>query len=137
MVVVQEEEQLVPQERVRQWTVEQVPMPQFLEETVEVVRLIPQERVQWIDDEMVEVPIPQIVEETGEESVDVQVPEALQLQKLVQFVDMFSGREPCLAGIHELRRQLDECFRLGDVASSCSGALSHCCSCSAIFCCPP
>ena len=56
-----------------------MPVPQNLEETVEVVRLVPrkrvqqpkgeedeeeerllpQERVQWIDDQMVEVPTPQ------------------------------------------------------------------------------
>ena len=37
---------------------------QFLEETVEVVRLVPRERVQWIDEQIVEVLVPQITEET-------------------------------------------------------------------------
>ena len=44
MAVVQEEE-LVPRERVQQPTVERAPVPQILEETVEVV-LTPTERVQ-------------------------------------------------------------------------------------------
>ena len=33
-----------------------VDVPQFLEATVEVVRLVPQERVQWIDEQIEEVP---------------------------------------------------------------------------------
>ena len=58
----------------QQRTVEQiVDFPQFLEETFKV-RLVPQERVQWIGEQMVEVPIPRITEEIGEESVAVPVP---------------------------------------------------------------
>ena len=37
-------------------TAEQIlDVPQFAEETVEMVRLLPQERVQWIDEQVVEV----------------------------------------------------------------------------------
>ena len=43
MAVVQEEEKLIPQERVQQPTVERAPVPQILEETVEVALM---ERVQ-------------------------------------------------------------------------------------------
>ena len=49
-------------ERVQQRTVELTPAPQILEEAVEVVKLVPRERVQpRIDEHMVELPIPQIV----------------------------------------------------------------------------
>ena len=43
--VAEEVEILVPQERAQQWTVDRAPVPQFLDETVEL-RLVPQERVQ-------------------------------------------------------------------------------------------
>ena len=53
----------VSQERVQQLTAERAPMPQFLTETVEVVRLVPQEQVQQrIDEQMVEVLVPQVME---------------------------------------------------------------------------
>ena len=54
---------LVPQERVQQRVVEHEPVPQILQETVEVV-LIPQERVQQrvVEHE----PVPQILQETVE-----------------------------------------------------------------------
>ena len=59
MTVVQEEEKLVPQERVQQRTAENIEdTPQFREETVEMVGLVPQERVQWIDELLVEVFFP-------------------------------------------------------------------------------
>ena len=77
---------MVPQERVQQRTAEQVvDVPQFLEETVELMRLVPHERAQCIGEQMVEVPIPQSAEENGEEIADVPFPavestEALQYQ---------------------------------------------------------
>ena len=47
---------LVPRERVQQGTAEQiVDAPQFAEESVQLVRFVPQERVQWIDKQLVEV----------------------------------------------------------------------------------
>ena len=59
MTVVQEEEKLVPQERVQQRTAENIEdIPQFREETVEMVGLVPQERVQWIDEPLAEVFFP-------------------------------------------------------------------------------
>ena len=59
MAVGQEEVVLAPTDRVQQPTIEQIDdVPLFLEETVEMVRLVPQERVQWIDEQMVKVPIP-------------------------------------------------------------------------------
>ena len=56
------------------------------------------------------VPISQVMEEIGEESVDVTVPpvdatEARQLQTEWKFFDVFYSKEACLAGIHELRMQ--------------------------------
>ena len=51
---------LVPQERVQQPIVEHAPVPQFLQETVEVV-LTSTERVQQ---RTVDVPVPQVLEET-------------------------------------------------------------------------
>ena len=74
-----------------------------------------------------EVPIPQITEETGEEIVDVSVPpvdaiEALQLPVCAtsneiqrKYFDMFSGQEEFLTKIHELRMQLDAHFKTLDV----------------------
>ena len=57
-------EVVFPHGRVQQRTTEQlVDMPQILKENVDVVRLIPQERVQWPDELMVAVPIPKITEE--------------------------------------------------------------------------
>ena len=56
---------LVPHERVQQRTAEQfVDVPQI--QNVDVVRLVPQERVQWPDEQMVEVPIPQITKDDAE-----------------------------------------------------------------------
>ena len=53
VAIVQEEEKLVSQERVQYRTVGQiVDVPQILEETVDVVRLIPQEHEQCIDEQM-------------------------------------------------------------------------------------
>ena len=46
VAVVQKEEKLVPQERVQQRTADHAPVPRLLEETVEVVRLVPRESVQ-------------------------------------------------------------------------------------------
>ena len=51
-----------PTERVHQRTVEQVPVPQILAETVEVA-LVPRERVRH---GIVDVPVPQVLEETVE-----------------------------------------------------------------------
>ena len=78
-------------------------MLQFLEEIVEMVRLDPFERAQWIDEQVVEVPTAQITEEIGEEIVDVLVPpvdatEALQLKIQREFFDIFTTKEACLAG---------------------------------------
>ena len=66
--------------RLQQRTVD-VPMPQVLEETVEVVRLVPQERVQWIDEQTVEVPIPQSSGDS-EQIVDVPVSQDEVLEAL-------------------------------------------------------
>ena len=99
----------------------------FLEGTVEKVRSVTHERVQRIDEQIVDVPIPQITEETGEEIVDVSVPpvdaiEALQLLVCAtsneiqrKYFDMFSGQEEFLTKIHELRMQLDAHFKTLDV----------------------
>ena len=128
IAVVQEEEKLVPQERMQQPTVEHAPVTQILVEIVEVLlaptkrvqrstwsgwsrvnecnsdlsmcecqrvqqrtaeqiedalqypkdtfemaRLSPQEHVQWIDEQMVAVPIPQIREEISEEILLMQL----------------------------------------------------------------
>ena len=73
---------LIPNEQVQQRIVDQVPAPQCLERTIEVARLVPQERVRWIDEQSLEVLIPQISEDS-EQIVDVLVPqieEALQFQ---------------------------------------------------------
>ena len=85
IMAVVEEEKLVTTERVQQRTVGNAPVSQILEETVEVGSFVAQERVQWIDEQMVVVRIPRITEEIGEEIVDVPIPpvdatEALQLQ---------------------------------------------------------
>ena len=60
VAVVQEVVKLVPQGRVQQWTVEHATLPQFLQDTTEVVRLVRQEQLQWIDKHVVELAIPQI-----------------------------------------------------------------------------
>ena len=67
--------------RLQQRTVD-VPMPQVLEETVEVVRLVPQERVQWIDEQTVEVPIPQ---SSGDSEQIVDVPVSHEVLEALQF----------------------------------------------------
>ena len=73
---------LVPHEQVQQGTAEKiVDEPQFVEETVELVRLVPQERVQWIDRQMMEV---------------------------------FSSKEELLTQTHELKMQLDEISKKTD-----------------------
>ena len=109
---------LVPCGRVQQRTAEQiVDVPLFAEETVETVRLAPQERVQWIDEQMVEVPTPQITEKIGEEIVDVPTPasEALQLQVCAISKEihhnMDSGYEEVLTETHELAIRLGECLK--------------------------
>ena len=48
-----------------------------MKEIVEVVRLVPQARVQRMDAQIVEVFIPQLTEDVGEEIVDVLVPPAM------------------------------------------------------------
>ena len=58
---------VAPTERVQQRTVEHVPEPQLRKETVEVVKWVPQERVQRIGEQIAEVPILQIVEDSVEE----------------------------------------------------------------------
>ena len=75
-----------------------------MEENVDVERLVPQERVQRIDEQIVEVPIPQISEDS-EQIVDVPVPqndvlEALQFQVRAifheiqgKFSDVESGKK--------------------------------------------
>ena len=69
-------------------------VPRFAEATVEMERLVPQERVQWIDEQK-EVPVPQIAEEIGEETVDFP-----ELRK--KFFELFTDREACLAALYEL-----------------------------------
>ena len=59
---------LVPQERVQQL------IPQLLEGTVEVARLVPKECAQWTDKQIVEVPIPQISEDSEQIVKDIFVP---------------------------------------------------------------
>ena len=62
---------LAPTERVQLRTVEEiVDVPQILDETVEVLKLVPKKRVQWIDEQLVEVLIPQISGDS-EQIVDV------------------------------------------------------------------
>ena len=69
------EVKLVSQGRVQQQTAEQfVDVPQILEEHVDVVRLVPQERMQRVGEQSVEVSIPQISEH-NEQIVDVPVPQ--------------------------------------------------------------
>ena len=60
VAVLQEEEKLVPQDRVQQPTVEHAPVPQLLEETVELA-LSPTERVQR---RTVDVPMSQVLGDT-------------------------------------------------------------------------
>ena len=55
-----------------------VDVPEFRGETVEVVTLVPQERVQWTDEQVV-----------------------------TEFFDMFTSKDACLAGLHELRTQME------------------------------
>ena len=64
-VVQEEEEKLVPQERVQQQTVLHAPVPQILEETVEVVRFVQRERVQQRTAKKI-VDVPPFAEETLE-----------------------------------------------------------------------
>ena len=79
---------LAPHERVHQRTAEQiVNVPQNLEEIVEVVRLVTQERVQWIDGQMVEVTFPQLSEDIDGE---------FKVAPQEQFVESVCGR-PCSA----------------------------------------
>ena len=66
---------LVPQERVQSQTAEQfMDVPQIHEDHVDVVRLVPQERMQRVGEQNVEVSIPQISEH-NEQIVDVPVPQ--------------------------------------------------------------
>ena len=53
-------------------------VPQFQEESVGVVTLVPRERVQWTDEQMER-----------------------------EFFDMFTCKKACLAGLHELRTQME------------------------------
>jgi len=73
---------LSSKERVQQRTVEQVvdvPVPQVVEEVIEVAKVIPQERVQQRTvEQVVDVPVPQIVEEILEQVVDVPVPQVVE-----------------------------------------------------------
>ena len=85
MAVVKEDEKLVPQARVQQPTVEQVPVPQFLGETVEVV-LAPTERVQR---RSVDVPMSQVLEET----VEVQILNEPQFAEEIVEVSRLVPRE--------------------------------------------
>ena len=88
VAVVQEEERTAPRERVPQQTVEQVPVPQILEEAVEVV-LGPTERVQQRTVEYVPASERQVTEETvvvavvpnervQQWSVDASMPQVLE-----------------------------------------------------------
>ena len=58
----------------QQQTVNHAPVPQFLEGQVDVVRLVPQERMQRVGEQNVEVSISQISEH-NEQIVDVPVPQ--------------------------------------------------------------
>ena len=65
---------VVPHERVQQRTVD-APLPQILKETVEVVGLVPQERVQQrIDKQIVEFPVPHRVKRIDKQFVQVLLP---------------------------------------------------------------
>ena len=111
----------------QQRTDEHAPVPQIVEETVEVV-LAPTERVQRRDrrqvlEEMVEVvrlaPLER-VQQTREKIVDVPqfAEETVEMVRLVphervqwideQLVEVFSGKEEFLTGEHKLRMQRDE-----------------------------
>ena len=107
MTVVQAEEKLVPLERVQWPTVENAPVPQILEETVEVV-LATTERVQrrtvdvptlQVLEETVEVaklnPCERVQQRTGEQIVDVpqfqEVMVRLVPQECVQCIDEQMG----------------------------------------------
>ena len=91
MAVVQEEK-LVPQERVQQPTVEHAPVPQILEETVEVVRLSLHERVQQ---RTVDVPVPQVLEETVEMGRLAVRARATADRQAICGCASLSGRERC------------------------------------------
>ena len=115
VAVVQEVVKLVPQERVQQWTVEQVPVPRIPEETVKFVRPVPRERVQWIDEQMVEVLVPQR-SGGGEQIVDALVSQddvlsPLRFQVLAisneiqKRSDVDSAKEEFLTEAHELAKQ--------------------------------
>ena len=60
-------------------------------------RVVPQEREQWINEQMVEVPTPQIAEEIGD------IVDFRELSR--KFFDMFTDRGACLAASCELRTQ--------------------------------
>ena len=76
-------------------------------------------RVQRIDEQIVEVLLPQITTDIGEEIVDVTVPpvdasEVFQLQVCAISTEIqgnYSGKEEFLPKKHELRMQQDECFK--------------------------
>ena len=114
---------LAPHERGQQRTAEHsADVLQCAEETIEVVRFAPRERVQqrtaeqiedapqehveWIDEQKVEVPIPQMSEEIGEEIVDK------EFQR--RYFDTFPDKEACLTKMDELTTQLDERFKKSD-----------------------
>ena len=84
----------------QQRTAEQiVDVPQFPEETVEVMRLVPRERVQWIDEEMVEVPpVPPV---GATEALQSQI-RAISQELLRKFFNMFSTKEAGLAKMRKL-----------------------------------
>ena len=74
-----------------------VDVPQFREETVEAVTLVPRELVQqWTAAQMVVV---LTAEETGEEIVDF-------TESWKKFFDMYTDTNACLAAVQELRTQL-------------------------------
>ena len=128
----QEEEKLVPQDRVQQPTVEHAPVLQILEQTVEVfwaptkrepqrtvdvpmpqvlkgtdeaVTVFPRDRVQqWAAEQIVDVP------QKREETVEAL---RLALQERMQWIDeqmeeVYSIKEEFLTKMDELRTQLDE-----------------------------
>ena len=85
-------------------------VPQFRQETAEVVRLVPRTRAVGRRANGGGANFTSYGGGWCEESVDVPVPpihatEALQLQSQEKFFDTFSGK------VHELRMQLDELFR--------------------------
>ena len=81
-------------------------------------------RVQRIDEQIVEVLLPQITKDIGEEIVDVPVPqvdasEVLQLQVCAISTEIqgkYSGKEEFRPKKHELRMQQDECSKKIDAS---------------------